>query len=289
MNALIDDLGGLVDKKSRLNLSMKMLESLVKLVQKEALTEQYGAEAWSTCSMRFSLAQGRSLDNFEAREWVPEALRSEGSMSDDLDGLGSLWLHRNIANSICVGTGGLVYDALGRFFVGIKDRNVIVLTWPSASMLELGQTSHETLEFWENLTDAEFAEFFKIVKHCSLLEGGAVRIPYGWSCMTASLPVKSESGTLNNSVSWYLTMVHLNKKLFQQVDATSRTLISRHLCLIVMVERRMIVNLVILLVCNHYMFFNGWIVEWDPRACGVCSMSPGFLYIYIYICTCMDC
>lgn len=246
LKSLIDDLGGLTDKKSRLNLSMKKLDGLIKGLQKKALTDGLSSESWSTCSMRFSLAGGRSLSYFESREWVPEALRSEGFIGDDLDGLGSLWLHRNIANSVRVGTHEFVYDALGRFFVGLEDCNVIVFAWPSATMLELGQSSYETVEFWENLPEVEFVELFKNVKHCSLLEGGAVWVPYGWSCMAASLPVQSESGTLNNTVSWYLTMVHFNKKLFQQVDATARTLISRHLCMIVMAEHMIIFNLVTL-------------------------------------------
>jgi len=232
MDAFIDDLGGFEDRDSRLNLAMKKFRWTTRDLQKQAATVGYNKEDWSVFQLRFSLGGGRSLPKYEAREWVPEALRGEGYIGEDLDGMGSLWLHWDTANSVRVGTHLFPYDGLGRFLVGIKGCNVVVLTWPSASLLELGQSSLDAVQFWEQLAQSEFDAFFKRVKHCPLLEGGAVWIPYGWSCMAAALPTKSD-GALIKTVSCYLTMVHLNKKLFKHVDEASRTLITRHSILIV--------------------------------------------------------
>ena len=291
----IDDLGGYDVQKSRINKCMKNLLNEMKTVQKEAFQRGYHADVWSTSQMKLSMAKGRVLPKFQAREWVPEALACDGYTGDDLDGLGAMWIHRAHANTARAGTGEFPYDGCGRFLCGMSGCNACVLMWPSGRSLELGQEARQIQEFWENLPETEFVEFFKNVKHCKLSEGAAVWVPYGWSLMVTALPVTNESGTLVEQVSFYFTMAHVNKKLWQKVDETTRQLITGHLGLIVMVVLRMIVNFVILLVCNHFMFFEGWIgngklVPVMSVRCHQVLLIYTYIYIcvYIYMCTYMN-
>ena len=230
---LVADLGGNDDKNSRLNRTKKSLTNIVRSLQKSSIANGTGPEQWASLAIRFGLSGGRTLNGYEGRDWVPAALKGEGYIGDDLDGLGSLWLHRLSANAARVGSADHPYDGLGRFLVGMANCNVVVLMWPTGKLLELGQSSVDAMEFWENLPVSEFEAFFKCVKHCPLMEGGAIWVPFGWSLMTCGLSVSS-GAALDMSENYYFTMVHCNKKLFQNVDAASRKLIARNLWLIVM-------------------------------------------------------
>lgn len=229
----INDLDGYDDKKGRWGITMKKLNARIRSLQKESLEKNTGPDEWAMTSMRFSLKGGRSLSTFEGREWIPKGL--EKHPADDMDGLGSMWVHRNVANSVRCANEGFVFDSLGRWLFGLKDCNVVVFTWPTVTMLEIGTTSMDVLALWENLSDAEFDEHFKTVKHCCLTESGTVWIPYGWSCMTAGLPRTTVAGSQYAVNSLYLTCVHLNRKLYHAVARSTRELIERHLFMILMV------------------------------------------------------
>ena len=230
INKLIDDLGG-EEKKGRLCVAKKNLDGLCKSLMRDAFHDGSGQDQWALTASRFCLAKGRTLPYFESRAWFPDSLQKDGVFPEDLDGLGSLWIHRGCGSSVRYGNNGFSFDSMGRFLFGLQDSLCVVVMWPSKSLLELGVKGHESLEFLDNRSEDEFKGWSENnVKHCPLEYGSAVWCPYGWSVFVATLPELSLNNHTPTNVSHYLTTVIFNKKLWGLVDKDARSLIERQLC-----------------------------------------------------------
>jgi hypothetical protein len=224
----VDDLGG-DERKGRLTRNkLSMKESQQHMICDEQ-RNQYDAQDWNVMERRFDLSGNKPIASYADRSWVPPGLKN--NVNEDLNCLGSLWIHRMSANSSRFGNDGFVFDSIGRFILGLDDCQIVVMTWPADKVLELGGQSWLIPDYLELLKGKDqLDDFLTHVKHFPLKQYGACWIPYGWSCCVAAMPTDmkyddDKANVNHNGISHYLTMSYVNKGLWDKVSEQSRDLI----------------------------------------------------------------
>ena len=227
------DLGG-DEKTGRLVRNKNSMKASQKtMMMNEDGKNEFDARDWGVMERRFVLSGKTPIPHFQDRSWVPKNLSA--NINEDMDCLGSLWLHRMAASTSRAGNQGFIFDSIGRFLFGLDDCQCVVMTWPADKTLLLGAQSWMLYEYLELIKSKDkLDEFLSEVKHFPLKENSAVWIPYGWSCCVAAMPTEDPGNANHNGVSFYLTATYMNKDLWNKVPESTRRLIISYPLVIIM-------------------------------------------------------
>ena len=232
---IVNDLGGFDDREGRLcKLKASMRKQELDLSSQKNL---YEASDWAVQHRRFPMTGHKPIEHFSNRSWVPQALKP--FINEELDALGSLFIHRMLANTSRSGNAGFIFDSLGRFMLGLEDCQLVIMTWPSKLTLELGGSSWLLIEWMESLKKDLMDQFLMDVKHFTLRENEMCWIPYGHSCCVAALPTPASDALSNqeynyNNISFYLTFAYVSQSLWNEVPESTRCMIKGLLVVITM-------------------------------------------------------
>ena len=167
------------DCKARM---INFVKTIVKQPPKKATGKGSVTEVRCLTQLRLIVNAKKKLPVWTNRTWVPTELQKLGAVGDDQAEMGSMWLYRNESFHTRAGHPKIVADGIGRWILGMRDCNIVILTWKQKGPTELGVMSYTYMAFLEALKSSEFdACMLNNVAHFPLVHGSVVWIPYGYS------------------------------------------------------------------------------------------------------------